>query len=61
MTRDDLIEALADYFGLALEIDSGTGEYDLNNYDWEAGCYCNDAWMSPRNVVYALEHLCEEE
>ena len=62
MTKNDMIEALADYFGFDYpDVDPDTGEYDLGTYDWEAGCYAGDAWMSLKNVVYALEDLCEEE
>ncbi len=63
MTRNDMIEALADYFGYDYpDIDPDTGEYDLeNDYNWISGCYAGHTWMSLKNVVYALEDLCEED
>ena len=54
MTREDLIKVLADAF--KIESDEN-GEYDLNDYDWEAGCsfYGTGVWLSLKNVVNAIE------
>lgn len=61
-----MIEALADYFGAELDKDED-GKYDIDNYDWTSGCYggknswCDRVWFSLKNVVRALEDLCEED
>lgn len=67
MTRNEMIEALAEYFGAELK-EKDNGEYDITGYDWEAGCYMGvenswgeNEWLSLRNVVFALEDLCEED
>lgn len=56
MTREELIEALAEYFGIEPD---DNGEYNLNSYDWESGCYFNHQWFSLKEVVRALSPLCE--
>lgn len=62
MTRNELVEALADYYGLDYpEYDEKHNKYKVRGYDWEAGCYNNHTWMSLQEVVYALEDLCDEE
>jgi len=58
MTKQELIETLADAFNI--EPDDETGEYDLNDYDWQAGCYCNHVWFSLASVVDALVPLCDD-
>ena len=54
MDRDEIIEKLAYYFGL--EPDDETGEYDLDSYDWQAGCSMGRGgmWLNLANVVDAL-------
>ena len=54
MDREEIINALAEYFGIEPSED---GEYDLTDYDWTAGCrfaYGSDRWLSLANVVKAL-------
>ena len=60
MTRDTMIEALASYFKVDLDVDENDN-YDLYSYDWESGCYCGGVWFSLKNVVRALEDYCEED
>lgn len=56
MKKEEVIEALAEYFDIEPNED---GEYDLNDYDWEAGCKSNGQWFSLKEVVRALTPLCE--
>lgn len=60
MTRDTMIEALANYFKIDLEVDENEN-YIINSYDWESGCYCGDVWFSLKSVIRALEGYCEED
>ena len=52
MTRAELIEKLAEYF----EIEPNeNGEYNLNDYEWVAGCRFNgDTWLNLKNIVECL-------
>ena len=53
MDRDDIIEKLAFYF----EIEPNEeGKYDLDDYDWQAGCSFNGSgiWLNLANIVEAL-------
>lgn len=52
MTREELMERLGDWFGIE---PNEYGEYDIHDYDWEAGCYINHTWFSLAEVVKALE------
>ena len=57
MTRAELIGALADWYGI--EPDEN-GEYDLTDYDWEAGCSFDGAWLSLANIVACLTTYCTD-
>ena len=54
MDRDEIIRRFAEYYGI--EPDEETGEYDLEDSDWTAGCRFDDEgrWLSLMNVVDAL-------
>ena len=52
MSREELMERLADWFGI--EPDEN-GEYDITDYDWTSGCYMNHTWFSLAEVVRCLE------
>lgn len=52
MKKEDIIEALAEYYGVGTNTDS---------YEWNAGCYKNGKWFSLNDVVEALLPLCEDE
>ena len=52
MERYEIMERLAAWFNI--EPDEN-GEWDINDYDWQAGCYMNHAWFSLSEVVKALE------
>lgn len=51
MERDEIIEALADYFGIE---PNEEGEYDLDDYDWQSGCSFNGRWMNLATIVEIL-------
>ena len=54
MNREEIINALGEYFEIERNEDGG---YDLTDYDWTAGCrfkYGGDKWLSLANVVEAL-------
>lgn len=51
MDRDEIIEILADYY----EIEPNEeGEFDLNEYDWQAGCSFNGKWLNLATIVRLL-------
>lgn len=43
MNRNDMIEFVAEYFGINANDD---GKYDTDSYDWVSGCYHNGTWIS---------------
>lgn len=52
MSRQEIMEYLAEWFGIEPDED---GEYDINDYDWQAGCYMNHKWFSLAEVVQCIE------
>ncbi len=54
MDRNEIIRRLAEYYGI--EPDEETGEYNLDDYDWQAGCSMGigGRWLCLANVVEAL-------
>ena len=54
MTREEIMEALAEWFGIEPNED---GEYDIEDYDWQAGCYMNRNWLSLAEVVKCIETM----
>lgn len=53
MDREEMIERLAEYFGI--EPDEETGEYDLNDYEWQAGCsFGGGVWLNLANIIECL-------
>ena len=63
MLKDDVIEALANYFEVEVP-DKEEGVYDYD-YDWVSGCSMgrNRPWLTLKNVVKALDYagLLEDE
>ena len=53
MDRQEIMEMLGEWFGI--EPDEETGEYDIDSYDWQAGCYMNHKWFSLAEVVRCIE------
>lgn len=53
MDRDEIIERLAVHFGIE---PNENGEYDLDDYDWQAGCSMglSSKWLCLAEVVVAL-------
>jgi len=52
MSREEIMECVAEYFG----IENETGEYDIRDYDWQAGCYMgNGRFLSLGEVVKCIE------
>lgn len=58
MTKNEMIEALAHHY--RIEKDEN-GKYDLNDYEWDAGCYKNNRWFSLAEVVSILEDYCDTD
>ena len=55
-SREEIMEHVAYFFGFDATDDDG--EYDLDSYDWTAGCYIGrDSWLSPKQVVYCIEEF----
>lgn len=54
MTRKEIMEALADWFGIDPNED---GKYDIDSYDWQAGCYKGRKWFSLAEVVECIESM----
>lgn len=52
MDRDDIIRRLAEYY--RIEPDEETGEYNLDSYEWQAGCGKNGRWLCLAEIVEAL-------
>ena len=53
MDRQEIMEMLANWFNVEPNED---GEYDINDYDWQAGCYNgNGKWFNLAEIVYCLE------
>lgn len=62
MTRNEAIEAVADYFELDYPETDDNGNYIIEgDYDWEAGCYSKHTWMSLKSFIDALDGLYEDE
>lgn len=57
MSKEEMVEALGRHYGCERNDD---GEYDLNDYDWQSGCYKNGRWFSLTDVVNILEQFCDE-
>ena len=63
MNRVEVMERVATWFG----IESEDGTFNINSYDWQAGCYTNTLgtdkdpkWMCLAEVVYLIEDIMEE-
>lgn len=54
MDRQEIMEYIAERFGIE---PNENGEYDINDYDWQAGCYCNDGWLNLAVIVEIVEDL----
>lgn len=54
MDRDEIIRRLAEYY--RIEPDEETGEYDLDDYDWQSGCSFRGGsrWLCLAEIVEAL-------
>lgn len=52
MLREDIIKMLASWFGIAPNED---GEYDTDDYEWQAGCYKNGKWFCLAEIVECLD------
>lgn len=52
MERQEIMEVLAEYYGIE---SNENGEYDIEDYDWQAGCYTNGRWMSLGEIVKIIE------
>lgn len=58
MTSKEVIEAVAEWYDI--DPDDETGEYDLDSYDWTAGCNFDGHWMCLKDVVGCIEHMLKQ-
>lgn len=56
MTREEIMEYVAEYFGIEPNED---GEHDIRDYDWQSGCYINGKWFCLAKVVEMIENIVE--
>ena len=49
MTKEEIIEFVAERFGI--QHDEDDGKYHLRDGDWKTGCYVNGEWLCPATVV----------
>ena len=55
MDRQEIMERVAEWFGI--EPDEN-GEYDIDDYDWQAGCYINGGkFLNLGEVVRCIENM----
>lgn len=54
MTREDIMEYVAEHFEIEPNED---GSYDINDYDWQSGCYHNEHWLCLAEVVDLIEKI----
>lgn len=51
LNKEEIMEYVAPYFGIEPE----DGKFDINDYDWQSGCYCNRRWLSPSIIVEIIQ------
>lgn len=56
MTRQEIINFIGEWFRIEPE---ENGEYDINSYDFQAGCYHNGRWLNLAEVVKMAEELLQ--
>lgn len=54
MTREEIMERIADFYGIE---PSDNGEYDIDSYNWQAGCSLgrDGAWLCLASIVDLIE------
>lgn len=52
MERQEIMRILAEYFELELDEEE---ELDIEDYDWQAGCYIGKKWFCLAEVVKCIE------
>lgn len=57
MTREQIMEAVAEWFGIDPNDD---GKFDIDDYDWQSGCYMNHTWFNLAEVVRCIESIVED-
>lgn len=55
MTKKELINHIGKWYRAGR--DEETGEYDINDYDWESGCYHNGHWVCLRDFYDCVVEL----
>lgn len=58
MDRQTIMEYVAERFNIEPEDD---GTFDINDYDWQSGCYFKETWLCLAEIVDLIEYICEEE
>lgn len=55
MERQEIMEKVAEWYGI--EPDEN-GEYDIDSYDWQAGCYiARGTFLNLAGVVRCIESM----
>ena len=55
MDREEIMERVAEWFGIEPNED---GSYDIEDYDWQAGCYINGGkFLNLEQVVMCIERM----
>lgn len=52
MSRERIIDLVAEWFNVHPD---ENGEYDLSSYEWQAGCYHGNKWLSLAEIVDLIE------
>ena len=58
MNRQSIMEYVAEWFGIEPNED---GSFDINDYDWQAGCYHGHKFLNLEEIVKLIEFIAEEE
>ena len=52
MSRQTIMRIFAEHFGIEPE---ENGEYNIDDYDWQSGCYMNGRWFCLAEIVEIIE------
>lgn len=58
MDKQKIMEYVAEWFDVEPDEE---GKFDIQDYNWQAGCYHNHVWLNLAEIVSLIKHICEEE